>query len=44
MKLHELEKNIGATHRAKRKGLGIKRSPNGLNAITLFFIAQSLKR
>ena len=22
MKLHELEKNIGATHRAKRKGLG----------------------
>jgi len=29
---------------AKRKGLGIKRNPNGFNAITLFFIAQSLKR
>ena len=28
MKLHELEKNIGATHRAKRKGLG-RGSGNG---------------
>ena len=28
MKLHELEKNIGATHRAKRKGIG-RGSGNG---------------
>ena len=31
MKLHELEKNIGATHRAKRKGIG-RGSGNGKTA------------